>query len=105
MERNNKYSLDEIGNELPFTVPENYFEQFAAQMEKSITLKQISKTQIFKKWMMVAAVFVGLLAVGQLMYSTYSSYKQNDTENYEAYVLSQVNDAELMDNYVDELHD
>ena len=76
-----------MNKNLPFSVPQNYFEQFAAKMDMKIAQKTVHKRQNW--WIYsVAAVFVGMLVVGQLFYSNYQQSLY--TEDYETYVLSQV---------------
>jgi len=104
MKTNKNISLDEIGKELPFSVPENYFEQFASQMDKQIGYTPTVKHEIFRPWMyMVAAVFVGVMVVTPVFYT--DSNQNNTTkssDNYESYVLSQVDETVLMDYYVND---
>ncbi len=91
---------EKVGKKLPFSVPDNYFEDFALKMDEQIAQKNVRK---FRQWWMysAAAVFVGVLLVGQIIYS---DYKQQITyqENYETYVLSQVGDAGMMYYYMNE---
>ncbi len=102
MKTNNKTFLNKIGRELPFTVPENYFEHFALQMDKQINYSSDSKHHFIKQWMYVAAAFVGLFMLGQTFYKVYQTNVTQKADTYEAYVLSQVNEASMVDYYVDE---
>ena len=100
---NNKYkSLNEIGKELPFSVPENYFENFALQFEAKITAKQFSSNKVFKSWLFIAAMFVGVFVLSRGLYIMYQNNNSNKHENYNTYVLSQVDEASLMDSYIAE---
>ena len=100
--KNNKHiSLDEIGKELPFGVPDNYFEQFAVQMDDRIGKKPVSVRRLMRPWMYMAAMLVGVLLVGQVFYTIYQNNNARNAENYELYVLSQVDETSLMDCYVD----
>lgn len=100
--KDKKYiSLKEIGTELPFSVPENYFEDFAANMEAQITIKPIPMRKAFAPWMYMAAMFVGVLVLGQIMFSVLRDNTSKNDDNYESYVLSQVDESSLMDLYVD----
>jgi hypothetical protein len=101
MKKNENILLENIGNELPFSVPENYFDQFALQIEGQIGYKHAHNHKIFKIWMSVAAVFVGVLIVGQVFYSTHQRNLAKNEENYESYVLSQVDESSLLDYYVE----
>jgi hypothetical protein len=101
--KNNKNILtEEISKELPFTVPENYFDQFALQMEEQIGYKKSIIRKTFKTWMYMAAMFVGILIMGQVFYTVNKNNVARNTENYETYVLSQVDESSLADFYVNE---
>jgi len=102
MKTNKHISLDEIGKELPFEVPSNYFEQFAVQMDEQIDFKPVTVRKLLKPWMYMAAMFVGILLLGQVFYNIYQNNTTKNAENYELYVLSQVDETVLMDYYVDE---
>lgn len=102
MKTNKQISLNEIGTELPFGVPENYFDQFAAQLEKQIGLKPHPVRKLLKPWMYIAAMFVGILVMSQVFYGRYQKNTAQNAENYELYVLSQVDESALMDYYVDQ---
>ena len=94
--------LEEIGKELPFSVPENYFNQFALQIEERIGYKQSTIRKFLNPWMYMAAMFVGILIMGQVFYTTHQNNLTKNAENYETYVLSQVDENSLVDYYVDE---
>ena len=102
MKKNNKISLDEIGRELPFTVPENYFEHFALQIDEQINRNSGSNHRFLRQWMYAAAAFVGIFMIGQTYYKAYQTNATQKADTYEAYVLSQVNEASMVDYYVDE---
>ena len=97
-ENNNSTKKYKMDNKLPFIVPENYFENFALQMDSLIVNQP--KTFILRKrrtWLYAAAVFLGLVVFG----SSYYYKNLRDTENYESYVLSQVDESSIIDYYVD----
>lgn len=102
MNKKKHISLDDVGNKLPFTVPENYFEQFAQNIESQISAKQVSVYKLLKPWMYMAAMFVGILIFAQVFYSVYQNNTKSKEDNYESYVLSQVDESSIMDYYVDE---
>jgi len=102
MKKNKHITLEEIGNELPFGVPENYFEQFASQLEEQIDFKPVSIHRLLKPWMYMAAMFLGVLMMGQFFYTVYQNNTVKNADNYESYILSQVDETTLMDYYVDE---
>ena len=68
MKNKRNISLEEIGKGLPFSVPENYFDQFAIQMERQIGYTN-SYRKILRPWMYMAAMFVGIFIVGGIFYS------------------------------------
>ncbi|MBN2767406.1 MAG: hypothetical protein JXR27_13640 [Paludibacteraceae bacterium] len=99
---NKKHILfGEAGKKLPFTVPENYFENFASQMEAQVTIKPVSVFKIMRPWMYMAAMFLGVLFLSRVGYNVYQE-KSNTliADNYELYVLSQVDEAEIIDYYL-----
>lgn len=95
-------SLDDIGNKLPFTVPENYFEQFAAQIDGQISVKPVRVINLFRPWIYMTAMFVGLFLMGKVSLSVYQSNKIANAENYEMYVMSQVDEDEMIYYYLTE---
>lgn len=101
MEENKKISLDSIGKDLPFTVPENYFEDFAVQMDAQVSGKVVSVKRMVRSWLYMAAMFVGILLIGRGFYSIYQN-KMENTEKIEQYILSQIDDATLLDFYLEE---
>ena len=94
--------LEKVGKELPFGVPENYFNQFALQIEDQIGYKHVAGRNVFKSWMFMAAMFVGVVVMGQLFYASHQRTLARNADNYETYVLSQVDETSLVDYYVDE---
>jgi len=104
MKTNKNISFEEIEKELPFSVPENYFEQFASQIDEQIGYKSSGARKLFKPWMyMAAAVFVGIMVLTPVFYNVNNKrvIAQNK-DSYESYVLSQVDETALMDCYVDD---
>jgi len=95
-------SLDDIGNKLPFTVPENYFEQFAAQIDGQISVKPVPVINLLRPWIYMAAMFVGLFLIGKVSLSVYQNKKIVNAENYETYVMSQVDEDEMIYYYLTE---
>jgi hypothetical protein len=91
--------LEDIGKELPFTVPSDYFDQFALQMDRQIGHRN-HYYRILKPWMYIAAVFAGIFIIGGIYYSEKQQNIAKNNENYESYVLSQVDEASVMDYYV-----
>ncbi len=102
MKTNKHISLNEIGKEVPFSVPENYFNHFTQQIEEQIGIHTPPAHKLLRPWMYIAAMFVVALMLGQLGYRLYQNNSTQNSENYELYVLSQVDETALMDCYVDE---
>jgi hypothetical protein len=101
--KNKEYiSLETIGNDLPFCIPEGYFEDFALKMYHQINPNYTFSRQISRPWMYAAAMFVGIVVVGQIYYNLTQKSSISTTDTYESYVLSQVDETALMDYYVDE---
>jgi hypothetical protein len=103
MKTNKNIMFEEIGKELPFSVPENYFEQFANRIDEQIGYKSASTRRFFKPWMYAAAaVFVGVVVLSPIFYTANNQRNvTKNTDNYESYVLSQVDESVLMDCYVE----
>jgi len=103
MKTNKNILFEEIGKELPFSVPDNYFEQFANQIDKQIGYSSTRTHKIFRTWMYaVAAVFVGVMVLTPVFYTSNNQRSiVKNTDNYETYVLSQVDESSLLDCYVD----
>ena len=101
MKTNKTISLNDVGKKLPFEVPENYFENFAQQMDKQIMGKDVSSRKFLKPWMYIAASLVGILLSGQVFLTVYQNNTRNKADNYEAYVLTQLDESSIVDYYVD----
>jgi hypothetical protein len=102
MKDTNHISLNEIDKKLPFKVPENYFDNFAVQIDRQIAAnRQISHRRIQKWIYAVAASLVGIAIMTQVYVSNNSKEKTATADKYETYVLSQVDESTLMDYYLD----
>ena len=91
--------LNKTGNRIPFQVPENYFENFAVEMDSKIGSQQLSLKRVMSPWLYMAAMFVGLLVLGNVLFSVYRDNQKKHTEMYEMYVASQTDDSALMEYY------
>lgn len=98
-------NLEETGNRMPFSVPENYFEQFATQFESQIVIERKLSMKILRPWMYMAAMFLGVLFLSRIVYTVYNDNKLEATENYELYVMTQVNDVENMEYTYQEINE
>lgn len=104
MEKNRKnMTLEEAGNRIPFTVPENYFEEFALKMEgqtgQAVT---VPFRKMVKPWVYLAAMFVGVIMMGKVFYTVHSNNVAKNAENYELYMVSQVDESLVYENYLNE---
>ncbi|GAB1415150.1 hypothetical protein MASR2M117_05560 [Paludibacter sp.] len=101
--------LEKIGNKIPFDVPEGYFEDFATRFENQISEQPKSSKKMFVPWLYMAAMFVGIFLIGNVIY--YINFdksvepneisKTNDTNDlYEIYLTSQVDQSITYDYYV-----
>ena len=93
---------EKISKELPLSVPDNYFDQFALQIEEQIGYKKSVFRNVIRPWMYMAAMFVGVFIMGQLFYNLHQNNATHNAENYESYVLSQVDENSVADLYVNE---
>ena len=100
MKTDKNTSFEEISKELPFSVPENYFNDFATQIENKIGYKKAA-VRFIRPWMYAAAVFAGVLMVGEVFYNS-NRQKNLTAENYETYIMTQVDESSVVDYYVNE---
>lgn len=101
MEPTNPNSLKETGNRIPFEVPENYFEEFAARMDSLTTPQRVPFLRMVKPWIFMAAMLTGILLTGNLIFQLYQSKSiQQDSETYEAYLMSQLDESVYYDFYL-----
>lgn len=100
MENKKNIRFEDASRKLPFTVPENYFEDFAAGIDQSIARKPVKKLVPVRRWLYIAAMLTGLLVSGKAGYNIYVNHKITNSENYELYVISQLHDDEVMDLYL-----
>ncbi|NDV46177.1 hypothetical protein D0T49_03860 [Paludibacter sp. 221] len=102
MNKKKKISLSEINKELPFEVPQGYFDDFASRMIAQTSEQHVPVRRMLKPWLYMAGMFVGILLLGNVVYNAYQNYNSLKTENYERYLLSQVDDVSLIDFYFEE---
>lgn len=101
MKTNKHISIEDAGSELPFSVPENYFKDFALNIEKQIVEQKKSSVKFIKPWMYIAAMFIGILLIGQVFYTVNKNNTANYSDKYESYVLSQLDETSIMDYYIE----
>ncbi|MDR1679801.1 MAG: hypothetical protein LBR81_08515 [Prevotellaceae bacterium] len=98
--------LNDLDKNLPFSVPEGYFDNFATQMQQQIagsSPRRISLYRELRPYLLVAAVFAGVLFTALPMYRQYQQRlsAQYNTELI-SYVMDEVNEDMLIDYYLDE---
>lgn len=59
--------LNKIGNKNPFSVPENYFEDFSKKIAEQTAEKQVSFFEKTKPILYFAAMFAGFILIFQLL--------------------------------------
>lgn len=104
-----KNILEQTGNRNPFVVPDGYFENFATNIDNSIFEQPKLTKRIFMPWIYLAAMFVGIFLIGNLIYYVHFQ-EANDVNEfsdlYEMYVTSQIDQSVMYDYYVsDDLKD
>jgi hypothetical protein len=105
MKNKTNISLEEIGRKMPFTVPEDYFEHFAAEMDAKIAKKPHSTRRHFLyRWSYAVAAVAGIVALSHSLYSFYQEKLPVNSEHYDAYVLYQVDESSMADYYMDETY-
>lgn len=102
----NKIKLGEIGNRKPFAIPENYFADFGARLQSQLELQPdvepVKSNKIIRPWMYMAAMFAGILLMVSVVTSYYNRKLIAKNENYELYVISQLNDDMLYEYYIND---
>jgi len=93
--------LGKTGRTLPFAVPENYFEDSARQIIALTSGRHLTVRNILRPWFYMAGMFAGILLLGNIAYSLYQRNADRE-ENYEQYLLSQVDNVSLLDFYLEE---
>ena len=100
-----KINIEDFDKKLPFGIPDGYFETFPSRMIAQ--LEQPKKSIRFRKslkiWISIVAMFVGMLLVGKFYFMPSHSAKvlsEVSVDTYDNYVLSQVDESQLIDIYV-----
>ncbi len=104
MTQKDKIRLEQLDKKLPFAVPENYFENFAENLESQLTPKTVHKVPLYRKlrsYLYVAAIFVGVLLVGVPIYQSMQSNTIIASDDYNEYVLSEVDEDMMIDYLID----
>lgn len=96
-------TLDGIGNRVPYITPDNYFDDFAKKMDEMAHAesKSFSLRSISRPWIYLAAMFVGMLVVTNILINL--NGKENaEAITYEQYLSSQIDPTVLADYYLSE---
>jgi hypothetical protein len=101
MKNNKNILFEQAGNKLPFSVPEDYFNQFALRIEDQIGYRK-THLHFLRSWMYMAAMFVGILVMSGIFYTKYQRNSLKNSENYESYVMAQVDETAVVDYYVND---
>lgn len=106
MKTNNKIELDQLDKSLPFKVPENYFENFAASMESQLQIqspKSVSFYHRFRPYLFVAAALLCVLMVSFPVYkSLHKNTELRADADFKTYVANEVDEDMIVD-YVSEV--
>lgn len=101
MKTNNKIQLDQLDKSMPFKMPENYFEQFAANMSGQLNRPASKRVPFFthyRNYIYAAAVFLLLAAIA---FPIYQKMQGNSdimlAEDYKAYIASEIDEDELIE--------
>lgn len=96
-------SLNTMDKHSPFTLPEDYFEQFAINIDKRI--KPQTSIRRWHQWMSVAAIFTGVTLISVLGFTLYQHNRQNPAilaeDYYENLLNSDINEELLVDYMVE----
>lgn len=98
MKKNDHYNslLDQIGKKQPFSVPENYFEKFPAELQKKVKSEPAGKPPVLKvlrPYISIAAGFLLVFALWQLVlqkldYDNSPISQTPDSAGFSAYSLA-----------------
>ena len=71
-----------------------FITNFANQFDAQISVKPVAPLKLLRPWMYLAAMFLGVFFMSRIIYTVYNDNKIAAAENYELYVMTQVNDVE-----------
>lgn len=94
-------SLKTSKKELPFTIPDGYFEQFAANIDKQIAPKKRLLTPY--RWVYAAAMFGGIIMIGLIGYTVYTNHTPETplmAEDYYENLISAGVSEDLLVDYI-----
>ena len=107
-----KQTLEEIGNKIPFKVPENYFSQVNDTIMANLPEKEapvivpISLWDKTKPWVYMAAMFLGLFFTVKVLITNTSSDQNywSDVEISEEEFFEYIDAQFVEENYYDLVH-
>ena len=93
--------LNKFGNKRPFSIPENYFENFAVEMEKQIAPKKEKTVTVsfivkLKPYLYAAAMFALVLLVGDYLVKDYKATTEVAMDQHEL-ILSYLDENTLIE--------
>ena len=91
--------LKEIGNKQPFTVPENYFEDFSARIDAQLKPKTVALFRQTRTWLCVAAAVIGAIFVLNIVQQ--NNEKDLMYKQLEAIVAQEDGEDELLAFFLD----
>ena len=71
-------------------------------MEATVVVKPTLVKHLLKPWMYLAAMFVGIFAISQLVTFQHDNKQLTSTDNYDLYFMSQVDESDIMNYYLSE---
>ncbi len=81
--------MKQCADKSPFTVPENYFEEFPMRLDNMIRRKPL-KAGFAGNWIAVAAALAGIVLLAQVSLFLYDRYLERNNAEYELFLLSQL---------------
>jgi hypothetical protein len=96
-------NIESINPKLPFKVPEGYFDKLQQDILAQTVNETRSKNRLYKNFAM-AVVALCITLAGAYFANSYHAEPHHtiaNSENYESYVSSQVDESQLEDMYLD----
>lgn len=96
-----RITLEQLDKKMPFKTPENYFEDFASNLEGQLNSKKSVKVAFshrMRPYLYAAAIFIGLLVVSIPVYKKlHKPVEVVSTEELKSYVASEVDEETIVD--------
>lgn len=87
----NQSKLEQNNKQVPFTVPDGYFDNFTQAIEQ----RAMGDTKTFRRYLMAASILLTLLIGGYF----YQTRQTNSDDWYANYLLTQIDEATVYDFY------